>query len=367
MTAQITTLEQAENHLYRSFAVALHEGAPMVEGKKLLEVCGFNYARVNDGLREQIARHSFEEGSDFIREEDLTYQRAGRKPVLYYFTINASNHALLAAMTPEGREARQALATDVNMFVPALSVPTGLMSSFDFWKQLNTFRQEAGESKVQHSHFLSRCLDELSLEEGEYKTFIHPQNNQTYNYLELDKDQMLLVGMRESKIVRRKVLGWLKTLSEKAEQPMTDLAQLAAVAASLVPATANLLSSVNDVQSRVTTVEGELGDVREQVEELYSNDVPKGCLSTREQIKPDIAPWLSEEKIRSALKNSGWPFEEYTRYIEGTKVASKAYYAVHPESGMSLEEFFLGIKCEAIPVSAVFYVHQLINGKFRIL
>lgn len=273
MTTQITTLEQAENHLYRSFAVALHDGEPMVEGKKLLEVCGFSYTgtegRDNSKrvLDRQIAKHtSFEEGVDFT----VTLDGDGRiRRSVYHFTVNAANHILLAAMTPEGR----------------------------------TARQEAIDMRVE----------------------------------------------------------------QQSQAPVVDWAQLAAVAASLVPATANLLSSVNDVQSRVTTVEGELGDVREQVEELYSNDVPAGCLSTREQIKPDIAPWLSEEKIRSALKNSGWPFEEYTRYIEGTKVASKAYYAVHPESGMSLEDFFLTIKFEAIPVSAVFYVHQLINGKFRIL
>ncbi|WP_163370958.1 hypothetical protein [Endozoicomonas acroporae] len=91
------------------------------------------------------------------------------------------------------------------------------MSSYDFWRQINQFRAEENEKAIEHSKFLARVIDEVG---GVSKNFRHPQNGQLYKCVDLDKDQMLLVGMRESKAVRKKVLDWLKLLSAPVAQPV---------------------------------------------------------------------------------------------------------------------------------------------------
>ena len=102
---QITNLEQAGRHLMDSGVVDF--STMTVEGKQLLEVCGFSTARPRAVIAEQIAKHGFVEGKDFMRTDDRTHEKAGQKPVIYHFTMNAANHVLLAAMTEKGKLARQ--------------------------------------------------------------------------------------------------------------------------------------------------------------------------------------------------------------------------------------------------------------------
>ena len=97
------------------------------------------------------------------------------------------------------------------------------VNSYDFWKQLNLFREDAGENPVQHRDFLKRVSNECEI--GVSETFVHPQNGQVYPCVYLDHDQMMLVGMRESKVVRKKVLEWLKTIDNQTMQPAYQLPQ----------------------------------------------------------------------------------------------------------------------------------------------
>lgn len=87
------------------------------------------------------------------------------------------------------------------------------MTSFDLWQKVNEFRQSGGEKPIRHDDFMARVEDECGdLEKCE--NFAHPQTNRKMKCYRMDSDQMLLVGMRESKNVRKKVLEWLKTLSK---------------------------------------------------------------------------------------------------------------------------------------------------------
>ena len=101
----ITNLEQAGRHLMEVGAVDFE--TMTVEGKQLLEVCGFSTANERAEISRQIDKHSFVDGVDFMRSKDATHQKAGQKPIIYQFTMNAANHVLLAAMTEKGRAARQ--------------------------------------------------------------------------------------------------------------------------------------------------------------------------------------------------------------------------------------------------------------------
>ena len=86
------------------------------------------------------------------------------------------------------------------------------MSSIDLRELINAARLECGESKVRNDQFLQRVEDELNGELGVCKTFAHPQSGVEMRSYNLTLDQCMLVGMRESKGVRRSVLAKLKEL-----------------------------------------------------------------------------------------------------------------------------------------------------------
>lgn len=75
------------------------------------------------------------------------------------------------------------------------------MSSLDFLNNyINPAREAAGESAVRNNVFMSRIEDELGAENLIYKDFVDSRNRPIRGVL-LDYDQMMLVGMRESKAV----------------------------------------------------------------------------------------------------------------------------------------------------------------------
>ena len=90
------------------------------------------------------------------------------------------------------------------------------MSSLDFLNNvINPARVAAGEQPHEPRKFLLKIEDEIgdSLTGKKFRL----NNNQTKTfYYDLSMDQMLLVGMRESKAVRRSVLAKLKELSQAA-------------------------------------------------------------------------------------------------------------------------------------------------------
>lgn len=97
------------------------------------------------------------------------------------------------------------------------------MTSLDFLNTIiNPARKAAGEKPVSNTHFLTRSLDELDLGGNKIFTIPHPQNNKPQSCIQLDTDQMLLIGMRESKAVRKSVLAKLKELETKQVQALPD-------------------------------------------------------------------------------------------------------------------------------------------------
>ena len=84
------------------------------------------------------------------------------------------------------------------------------MSSIDLLDLVNQSRASHGEAKIENRHFLARIEDELDGELPPRKNFTHPSNGLAVGYYDLTIDQCRLVGMRESKGVRRWVLERLK-------------------------------------------------------------------------------------------------------------------------------------------------------------
>lgn len=100
---------------------------------------------------------------------------------------------------------------------------TETISSYKMWKQVNAFRKEAKEKSIRHNDFLARVKDECpELTVQDFCTVPYNDKGQTIQAVDLNQDQMMLVGMRESKAVRRRVLEWIKSLANQVK-PMTFL------------------------------------------------------------------------------------------------------------------------------------------------
>lgn len=92
------------------------------------------------------------------------------------------------------------------------------MTSLELRELINIARKELGEPLVRNNQFLARIEDELDGELGGCKTFVTESGGTPMRYYDLTIEQCLLVGMRESKAVRRSVLAQLKEL-QAAQQP----------------------------------------------------------------------------------------------------------------------------------------------------
>lgn len=94
------------------------------------------------------------------------------------------------------------------------------MSSLDFLNSIvNPSRASAGEPVVSKQAFIGRVEDELDLCRRDAKIYISEEINnlgfkvqRESKYYDLTMDQMMLVGMRESKAVRKSVLNKLKAM-----------------------------------------------------------------------------------------------------------------------------------------------------------
>lgn len=128
------------------------------------------------------------------------------------------------------------------------------MSSYDLWKKLNEMRREECCRIIRHDDFLSRVEDECD-DLGACEYFAHPQNKSEMKMYRLNRDQMILVGMRESKQLRKKVLNWIKSLSSEKQQfqiPQTlgEALQLAADQAKQLEAQAPKVAFVDHCVER---------------------------------------------------------------------------------------------------------------------
>ena len=91
------------------------------------------------------------------------------------------------------------------------------MNSYDFWKMLNEMRESVGASNIRHNDFLSRVEDELN-DLPRYENFVPSRQKNPVKIYQLTERQMLKVGMRESKVVRDKVLVWIDMLIVRVNQ-----------------------------------------------------------------------------------------------------------------------------------------------------
>lgn len=138
-----------------------------------------------------------------------------------------------------------------------------VMSSLDFLNNIiNPARIECGEPEVKNTHFIKRIEDELD-DLPAVKTF-YRYGNEVKTY-DLNMDQLMLVGMRESKAVRRSVLATLKSLSQPKPKSQAEIIATMALA--------NLES-----ERRISHVEKKVEQVNEVVEQIKQGTIPAGWI-----------------------------------------------------------------------------------------
>ncbi|EDA2592277.1 hypothetical protein A3U77_24255 [Salmonella enterica subsp. enterica serovar Urbana] len=160
------------------------------------------------------------------------------------------------------------------------------MSSLDFLNNIiNPARTEAGEAPHEPRKFLAKIEDELDLD-GTGKKF-RLNNNQTRTaYYDLDFDQMMLMGMRESKAVRRSVLAKLKVMHGlQIPQTLPEALRLAA-----------------DLAEQKTELENKLAIAAPKAEFVDHYVEASGSLGFREAAK---LPKVKETEFRLFLLDKG--------------------------------------------------------------
>ncbi|AUR96185.1 coil containing protein [Vibrio phage 1.216.O._10N.222.55.C12] len=134
------------------------------------------------------------------------------------------------------------------------------MSSLDFLENIiNPSRVSCGESEVRNNVFFHRVVDELDLDKSTCKDFVCTSHSRNRTYtakgFELDQDQMMLVGMRESKAVRKNVLAKIKQLTSNAPQipqTLSEALQLAANQAKALELAAPKVAFVDNLVDRTS-------------------------------------------------------------------------------------------------------------------
>jgi phage antirepressor YoqD-like protein len=96
------------------------------------------------------------------------------------------------------------------------------MSSQELYELVCISRVKNGETQPRLNDFHARVVDELDGEH--YETFVVQNSNRTEStFFKLTIDQCILVGMRESKSVRRAILDKLKDLEAQSKPPAPQL------------------------------------------------------------------------------------------------------------------------------------------------
>lgn len=140
------------------------------------------------------------------------------------------------------------------------------ISSVDFLIEfINPSRLDAGEGVTRYSDFIARVIDELDLSHDEIFV-MKTTGGRTRQFVNLDQDQMLLVGMRESKKVRKSVLAKLKELTKPKQDPIVLLAQKVLQQDAEIKLLEKTKAHIND--KRTATVMGKLGAATKKIKSL---------------------------------------------------------------------------------------------------
>lgn len=126
--------------------------------------------------------------------------------------------------------------------IPTLNNQT--MTSIELREVVNAARVDAGEKPIRNDQFFVRIEDELEGELSVAKKMVNPTGGRPQKYYDLTLDQCTLVGMRESKAVRRNVLAQIKRLEKQNALSLPDFTDPIAAAEAWIEAKKAELNAV---------------------------------------------------------------------------------------------------------------------------
>lgn len=96
----------------------------------------------------------------------------------------------------------------------------GKISTADLLIKINQLRKVEFQNEIRQNDFMARVEDELSGDHYEYFVVNNPNGTKSRCAI-LSESQALIVGMRESKAVRRGVMDWIESRRHKFAVPQT--------------------------------------------------------------------------------------------------------------------------------------------------
>ena len=196
------------------------------------------------------------------------------------------------------------------------------MSSIDLLRLVNDARADHGEPTLRRNVFHARVSDEL---EGEHykKNVVQNSNGTTTEVLELSIDQCMLVAMRESKGVRRKVLGALKAMDEPKEPAwISSLSPQARIAI------ADLNQQVEQQQKAIEAAKPAVEFVDRYVSADSGNKGFRQVCKLLNANEREFRQFLSDEKIMYRLGGEWMPYQSHVeagRFVVKTGVAENEH------------------------------------------
>ena len=170
---------------------------------------------------------------------------------------------------------------------------------------INDAREQAGEPRIRNDQLIAKIEDELEGELGVCRKIAHPQSGALMDCYDLNRDQCLLVGMRESKAVRRRVAEKLNELEQMAQRPMTQ--------AELIAASANQLVAIERQQAAHQVALERVEDRTTRLEQVrYLDSVPSGfetITTIRDRInrRHGLPAWVVNLVMREVTR-APWPY-----------------------------------------------------------
>ncbi|HGF6106429.1 TPA: hypothetical protein ACF2UH_002693 [Escherichia coli] len=200
------------------------------------------------------------------------------------------------------------------------------MTSHDFLtKVINPAREEAGEKPVRNNDFVSRIEDELEGQNVTYEIFVR-RGNEVREY-SLNTDQLLLVGMRESKAVRRKVLAYIRQKEQEVLELQAQQLQVAQTKAISYAPGAIVLDSKLDSKSGATPTEIiKALDLKLTSSKMLTASVLTGYLKTLCRPNPFYTKRITEFGVAPMDLSTGRP-----QAIFNKKGETNGYYRLQPQ------------------------------------
>ncbi|NRA77158.1 MAG: hypothetical protein HRU18_03030 [Pseudoalteromonas sp.] len=226
---------------------------------------------------------------------------------------------------------------------------TILMSSLDFLNNMvNPARIAAGENHIENSKFIKKVINELDLSTDDKLSVVVNRNNQSY--FNLDKTQMMLVGMRESKAVRRNVVAQLNAMEEALNKPLTTMEMIATSAQAVV-----------ELEAKQTKNELRLEILEDTLAKPLKGDVvPYGLLGIA-ALQRELPTTVSSAKLRELISIFGIKSTEYT-VVRGEFLVPTNFYSFNEVTTMITK-----VVNSAKKVTNEYYTsHYLGNAKFKI-